>query len=98
MTITKPTYRQLEGLNQSALKVYDSDPVKFYKEFILKEQREDTSSPAMLLGDLVDFYLLECKGNGADFDLKFDDKYVLFNGSRTTSQVFDLADGGKALV
>jgi hypothetical protein len=92
MTITKPTYRQLEGLNQSALKVYDSDPVKFYKEFILKEQREDTSSPAMLLGDLVDFYLLECRGNGADFDLKFDDKYVLFNGSRTTSQVFDLAD------
>ena len=61
MTITKPTYRQLEGLNQSALKVYDSDPVKFYKEFILKEQREDTSSPAMLLGDLVDFYLLECR-------------------------------------
>jgi hypothetical protein len=92
MTITKPTYRQLEGLNQSSLKVYDSDPVRFYKEFILKEKREDSSSPAMLLGDLVDFYLLECKGNSAEFDSKFDDNYVLFNGSRTSSQVFDLAD------
>lgn len=93
MQVTKPIeYRKIDALNQSALKVYDTDPVLFYRQFILKEPREDSSSTAMLLGDLVDFYLLECKGNGADFDLKFDDKFVLFSGARTTSQVFDLAD------
>lgn len=92
MIAGKTTYRQLEGLNQSMLKVFDSDPLKFYQEFVLKQPKEDSSSSAMLLGDLVDFYLLECRGNGADFDLKFDDNYVLFSGNRTSSQVFDLAD------
>ena len=93
MQIAKPIeYRKIDALNQSALKVYDTDPVLFYRQFILKEPREDSSSTAMLLGDLVDFYLLECRGNGADFDLKFDEKFVLFSGVRTTSQVFDLAD------
>lgn len=92
MQIVKPTYRSLEGLNQSMLKIFDSDPIKFYREFVLKEIKEDNSSPAMLLGDLVDFYLLECRGNSVEFDSRFDEKYVLFNGNRSSSQVFDLAD------
>lgn len=93
MQITKPLYKNLEGLNQSALKVYDTDPVLFYRQFVLKEVgHENAPSSSMLLGDLVDFYLLECKGNIIDFDLKFDEKFVLFSGNRTSSQVFDLAD------
>ena len=56
MQIAKPIeYRKIDALNQSALKVYDTDPVLFYRQFILKEPREDSSSTAMLLGDLVDF-------------------------------------------
>lgn len=93
MVVNKPMeYRKIDALNQSSLKVYDTDPVQFYRQFILKEQREDSSSPSMLLGDLVDFYLLECRGSEAEFDSKFDEKFVLFSGNRTTAQVFDLAD------
>ena len=66
MQVNKVDYRKVDALNQSALKVYDTDPIQFYKQFILKEKREDASSPSMLLGDLVDFYLLECRGNGAE--------------------------------
>ena len=93
MLVNKPIeYRKIDALNQSALKVYDTDPVQFYRQFILKEQKEETSSASMLLGDLVDFYLLECNGEESLFESRFDEKFVLFSGQRTSSQVFDLAD------
>ena len=31
-------YRKIDALNVSSIKGYDTDPVKFYKEFILKQR------------------------------------------------------------
>lgn len=85
-------YRKLDALNQSMLKVFDSDPVKFFDEFKLGKKRKEKKSAALTIGDLVDFYLLECKGNEQEFEDRFEEKFALYNGVKGTGQVFVLAD------
>jgi hypothetical protein len=85
-------YRKLDALNQSMLKLFDSDPVKFYDEFKLGKKRKEKKNVALMIGDLVDFYLLECAGDETEFEKRFDEKFALFSGVKGTGQVFILAD------
>lgn len=86
-------YRELDALNYSMLKKFDEDPVKFFEEFKLgKKKKYESKDVAAILGDLSDFYVLECEGDEDIFNNRFDEKYVLFEGSKGTQQVFLLAD------
>lgn len=92
--IDKPNinYRKLDALNQSMLKLFDSDPVKFFEEFKMGRKRKDKKNVALMIGDLVDFYLLACMGNEQEFEKRFDERFALFSGVKGTGQVFILAD------
>lgn len=92
--IEKPTfnYRKLDALNQTMLKIFDSDPIRFFEEFKLGRDRFQKKTTSLAIGDLVDFYLLECKGNEDIFHNRFDEKFALFKGSKGTGQVYLLAD------
>ena len=92
--LDKPTikYREIDALNQSMLKLFDSDPVKFYEEFKLGKRRKDKKSTALIIGDLVDFYLLECHADEDTFVTRFDEKFALYEGVKGTGQVFTLVD------
>jgi hypothetical protein len=92
--VSKPNlnYRKLDALNQSMLKLFDSDPVKFFEEFKMGKKRKEKKNVALMIGDLVDFYLLECGGDEDDFLARFDEKFVLYNGVKGSGQVFLLAD------
>lgn len=92
--LDKPTvdYRKLDALNQSMLKVFDSDPIRFFEEFKMGKKRKDKKSTSLSIGDLVDFFLLECRGDQQEFENRFDEKFALFNGTKGTGQVFTLVD------
>lgn len=92
--IDKPNvnYRKLDALNQSMLKLFDNDPVKFFEEFKMGKKRKEKKNVALMIGDLVDFHLLECRGDDSEFEKRFDERFVLFNGVKGTGQVFILAD------
>jgi hypothetical protein len=85
-------YRDLPSLNVSMIKLFDSDPIKFYEQFKLGKKKKDEKSLALILGDLSDFYLLDCKGNEDEFDTRFDEKFSLLEENKTSSQAFTLAD------
>lgn len=85
-------YRKLDALNQSMLKLFDTDPVKFFEEFKMGKKRKEKTNVSLIIGDLVDFYLLECQGDEEEFENRFDEKFALFNGNKGTGQVFVLAD------
>ena len=85
-------YRKIDALNVSSIKCYDTDPVKFYREFILKQKRADKKSTSLIIGDLADFYLLDCRGDDEEFENRFHDKFALYEGAKGTGQVFTLAD------
>jgi len=86
-------YRKLDALNQSMIKLFDSDPVKFFEEFKLGKRRDDDKkSTSLIIGDLVDFYLLSCRGDDDEFHNRFDEKFALMKGDKGSGQVFLLAD------
>jgi len=94
-SIIKPdvNYRELKSLNASMIKLFDSDPVKFYEEFKLGKKRKDRkTSTAIIIGDIVDFYILECKGNFEEFENRFDEKFCLNTGAKGTGQNALLAE------
>ena len=92
-SISRPDveYRTLGALNSSMVKLFDSDPVKFYEQFKLGKKRKEKATVSTTIGDIVDFYLLDCKGDEQEFDNRWDEKFVLFTGSKS-GQVFTLAD------
>lgn len=94
LIIDKPSvnYRKLDALNQSMLKVFDSEPIRFYEEYKLGKKRRQKKNVGMIIGDLVDFYLLECKGDELEFMNRLEEKFVLFEGNKGSGQVFILAD------
>jgi len=85
-------YRKLDALNQSMLKLFDNDPIKFFEEFKLGKKRKEKKNVALTIGDLVDFYLLECRGDEKEFEARFEEKFTLYDGVKGTGQVFLLAD------
>lgn len=92
--LEKPSvnYRELEALNQTMLKLFDEDPVKFYEIYKLGRKREEKSSVTLDLGDLVDFYLLECDAKEDEFQNRFEEKFILSEDNKGTKQAFLLAD------
>jgi hypothetical protein len=92
--VDKPVmnYRKLDALNQSMLKTFDTDPIRFYNEFKLGKPAKEKKGTALIIGDLVDFYVLGCKGDEVEFASRFDEKFALFSGVKGTGQVFELAD------
>lgn len=92
--ILKPAvnYRSLPALNQSMLKLFDSDPVKFYNEFKLGKKRKQTRSTAMIIGDLVDFFILECQADNEVFLSRFDEQFSLMEDQTGSGQAIVLAD------
>jgi len=93
-TIDRPdvNYRKLEALNKSMIALFDTDPVKFFEQFKLGRSKKESKSTALSIGDLVDFYLLDCKGDEDIFNERFDEKFALFQGEKGGKQVFMLAD------
>lgn len=85
-------YRKLDALNQSMIKLFDSDPVRFFEEFKLGKRRKDKKSTALAIGDMVDFFLLACRGDEDTFHNRFEEKFALYSGNKGTGQVFILAD------
>lgn len=85
-------YRKLDALNQTMIKLFSSDPVKFYEEFKLGKRRRDKKNTGMIIGDLVDFYILGCKGDDLEFMNRLEERFVLFEGNISSKQVFMLAD------
>lgn len=86
-------YRKLDALNQTMIKLFDSEPIRFFEEFKLGKQRDDDrKSTSLIIGDLVDFYLLSCRGDEEEFHNRFDERYALMKGEKGTGQVFILAD------
>lgn len=85
-------YRALSGLNQSMLKRYDEDPGIFFQEFILGHPKKDRESAAMIIGNVVDFFLLDCNGDEREFEQRNSEKFALFDGIKSSAQAFDLAD------
>lgn len=91
--IDKPTvnYRKIDALNQSMLKLFDDNPVQFFQEFKMGKKRKDKKNTSLIIGDLVDFYLLQCKDE-SEFHSRFDERFALFNGVKGSGQAFMLAD------
>lgn len=85
-------YRELSALNCSMIKLFDTDPVKFFEQFKLGRKKEENKNTSLLIGDIVDFYLLDCRGNEDEFNNRFEEKFALFEGTKGTGQAFLLAD------
>lgn len=89
---TQVNYRALDALNQSMLRLFDSDPVKFFEEFKLGKKRKQKKNASLIIGDLVDFYLLECRGDEKQFHNRLHEQFALFDGTKGSGQVFTLAE------
>ncbi len=85
-------YRALEALNCSMIKLFDTDPVKFYEQYKLGKKKKESKSTALIIGDIVDFFLLDCRGDEDEFNNRFSEKFALYSGIKGTGQVFYLAD------
>lgn len=85
-------YRELDALNCSMIKMFDTDPVKFFEQFKLGKTKKDIKSTALIIGDLVDFYLLECRADDQSFEDRVEEKFALYKEVKPKGQVGDLAD------
>lgn len=85
-------YREIKALNSSMLKLFDSDPVKFFEQFKLGKKRKNLNSTSIVIGDIVDFYLLDCKGDEDEFDQRWDEKFAVSTVEKGSGQVFFLTD------
>lgn len=84
--------KEIGGLNQSMLKVYRDDPSTFYRQFVLGEKQKEKDSWSINVGSVLDFILLECKGDMQEFEQRFSEQFALFEGIKSSAQVFVLAD------
>lgn len=86
-------YRALGALNYSMVRLFDTDPVRFFEQFKLGWKRKNKTTASLVMGDVVDFYILDCRGDESEFDHRYDEKFALFDGTvKKTSQSIMLAD------
>lgn len=90
--VANVNYREIKALNASMIKLFATDPVLFYDQFVLGNKKKDKKSVSLIIGDIVDFYILDCLGDDLEFENRFDEKFSLFNGTKGSGQVFILAD------
>ncbi len=82
--MTEQEYRKIDRLSYSAIKDFDSDRIKFYKKYVLKEQVVETPSTAVLLGSLVDCELFSKED--------FDNRFHIANCIHPTGQMGEFVD------
>lgn len=92
MQVAQTTYRKLEGLSASNIKLFDRDRYQFYREEILKEKRKQKNSDSIIMGNIVDFALSDCNGSWQEFEQRFDEKFKLLSVKKGSGQMFLLAD------
>ena len=92
MQIAKSEYRKINKLSASDIKLFNENRYKFYITKVLGEKQEDLTSPAIVLGTLVDFILSDCRGSLDEFDKRFDEKFKLLSIKKGSGQMFLLVD------
>lgn len=92
MQIAKSEYRKINKLSASDIKLFNENRYKFYVTKVLGEKQEDLTSPAIVLGTLVDFILSDCRGSLDEFDKRFDEKFKLLSIKKGSGQMFLLVD------
>ena len=81
-------YRNLPFLSYSALKDFDTSPMKFYKKHILKQEektKDDIEREALILGNIVD-------GLTTLSQIDFDKKFSTIDCIRGNGQLWDVGD------
>lgn len=84
-------YRKIAALNQSMIALFDSEPVAFFEQFKLGRPKKRKPNISMDIGNLVDFFILECRANLEEFENRFDEQFALID-TKGGGQVFELAD------
>lgn len=84
--------KEIGGLAQSMIKVYRDDPSTFFRQFVMGEKQKEKDSWSINVGSVLDFILLECKGDMQIFEQRFSEQFALFEGVKGSGQVFILAD------
>ena len=82
--MTEKDYRASERLSYSAVKEFDTNRIKFYKKYILKEEDDEVPSTAILLGNLCDCKLFSPE--------TFDDKFHIATCNKGSGQLWDAVD------
>ena len=85
-------YKDIDALNQSMIKLFDSDPIKFFNEYKMGKARSEKINTSLIIGSIVDFYLLECDGDKSILESRLNEKFILFEGNKGSGQVFLLVD------
>ena len=92
MQIAKSEYRKINKLSASDIKLFNENRYKFYVTRVLGEKQEDLTSPPIVLGQLCDFILSDCRGSLDEFDKRFDEKFKLLSIKKGSGQMFLLVD------
>ena len=92
MQIAKSEYRKINKLSASDIKLFNENRYKFYVTIVLGEKQEDLTSPPIVLGQLCDFILSDCRGSLDEFDKRFDEKFKLLSIKKGSGQMFLLVD------
>lgn len=79
MSKTVSTYRAIERLSYSALKLYNKSPLEYYKRYILKEPGKDKTQ-TFLIGNIVDVLMTDTAN--------FDDYFVISKADVPSGQLF----------
>lgn len=89
-------YRTSPGLNYSSIKTFaQSGYQSFYKEFINGESYDEddiNEKAGVIIGSVLDFLRIDCGGNLEIFNQRYDERFCLFQGIKSNSQDFELAD------
>jgi hypothetical protein len=92
MEVKTVSYRKIDALSASDIKLFDKNRFDFYRFKVLGEKRKDKSSDSIVLGSLIDFALSDCLGDWNEFETRFDEKFMLLSVKKGTGQMFLLAD------
>lgn len=85
MLVKETEYRKIKALHYSALKTFDNNQMKFYREYELGKKEDMMSmSYDMIMGSLIDCLLLEPK--------EFDRKFKIASCLKPTGQYGDFID------
>ena len=84
MLINESEYWNFKALNYSSIKTFETNQMKFYKEFILGQRKPPDNSYSLVMGGLIDVLLLN--------DDKFDEKYKVASCPKPTGQFGEFID------
>jgi hypothetical protein len=90
-------YRALPALNNSSIKdFYLKGLGVFYNQFVLgkpaKDKEDLEENGSIITGLVFDFIMTDCDGSMEEFEQRYDEKFTLFQGIKSETQEFLLAD------